>query len=165
MNSNFCTRSPILGSLVVDSKGVEAAPQECYVMVVGLALRFLPYSGMHDELQPYSDGICYSEKPTFENVRCHQDFERTGKCVDGQVGEGRECLAHQLVTVLQQQRAQRSCITEVSTQTSPAVEACNKHATRSSCTSPKTLGKTMPCCQVVVKCLLTQSVSYSVIRW
>lgn len=65
-------------------------------------------------------------------------FDGLGLCVDEQGGEGRECLAHQLVTVLQQM-AQRSCITEVSTQTSPATEGC-KHATRTSCTSPKDLG-------------------------
>lgn len=58
--------------------------------------------------------------------------------LDEQSGEGRECLAYQLVTVLQQM-AQRNCITEVSTQTSPAA-GVSKLATRTSCTSSKDLG-------------------------
>ncbi|KAG0557376.1 hypothetical protein KC19_11G124600 [Ceratodon purpureus] len=55
-------------------------------------------------------------------------------------GEGRECLAHQLVTVLQQM-ADRNSIQEVSTQTSPA-EAC-KRAMRTSCTSPRQLERSL----------------------
>lgn len=56
--------------------------------------------------------------------------------MDQQGGEERECLARQVVTLLQQ-LAQRSCIQDVSTQTSPA-EVSNQ-ATRTF-TSPKELG-------------------------